>query len=90
MEFEFDPGKSKANRIKHGIDFHTAQLLWEGPYVEFAAKQVFENRFALIGPLMGRLYTCIYTIRRNRIRIISCRRAREKESKLYEDQFEKT
>lgn len=84
MEFEFDAGKSQVNRIKHGIDFQRAQLLWDGPSVEFAARQEFENRFAIIGPIDGKLYTCIYTIRGERIRIISCRRSRPQEASLYE------
>lgn len=90
MEFEFDSGKSKLNRIKHGIDFHQAQLLWEGPYVEFAAQQEYENRFAVIGQIGDKVYTCIYTVRRNHIRIISCRRARNKERQLYENSIQKT
>lgn len=84
MIFEFDEQKSQSNLKKHGIDFSKAQLLWKGPYVEFAAKTEYENRFALIGPLDGKLYTCIYTIREDRIRLISCRRSRRKEQKLYE------
>lgn len=85
MEFEFDAKKSHSNRVKHGIDFHRAQLLWEGPSVEFAARQQYENRFAIIGPLDGKMYICIFTLRSDRIRIISCRRAHKKEVTLYEE-----
>ncbi len=84
MEFEFDPVKSEPNRTRHGVDFNQAQELWKGPYVEFSAKSEYENRFAVIGPIGRKLYTCIFTTRENRIRIISCRRARKKEVKLYE------
>lgn len=87
MEFEYDPKKSAANKKKHGIDFETAKQLWRGPYLEFSAKQVFENRFALIAPLAGNFYTCIYTIRSEKIRLISCRRSRRKERQLYEENF---
>lgn len=90
MEFEFDEKKSRANRIKHGINFHRTQLIWEGPYVEYAAKQEFENRFAIIGPIDGKLHTCIYTIRGSKMRIISCRRSRRKEALLYEETVTKT
>lgn len=90
MEFEFDEKKSVSNRIKHGINFHRAQLIWEGPYVEYAAKQEFENRFAIIGPIDGKLYTCIYTIRGGKTRIISCRRSRKREVLLYEETISKT
>lgn len=84
MEFEFDAHKSQLNRLKHGIDFLQAQKIWEGPYVEFKAKSEFENRFAVIGLIDDKLYTCIVTWRGQNIRIISCRRAREGEQKLYE------
>ena len=84
MEFEFDAEKSRKNQEKHGIDFEQAKSLWQGPSVEFAARQEYENRFAMIGPLEGKLYTCIFTLRAGRIRIISCRRSRENEVKLYE------
>lgn len=84
MIFEYDPKKSRTNLEKHGIDFEQAQRLWKGPYVEFAANQEYENRFAIIGPVEEKLYTCIYTLRGNHIRLISCRRSREKERTLYE------
>ena len=29
-EFEFDPAKSEANLLKHGMDFTEAQALWRG------------------------------------------------------------
>jgi uncharacterized protein len=29
VEFEWDPEKSAANLTKHGIDFVTAQALWQ-------------------------------------------------------------
>ncbi len=87
MYFEFDGQKSRLNKIKHGVDFHEAQKIWDGPYMEFMAKSDFEHRFAVIGPLDGKLFTCIVTWRNEKIRIISCRRAREKEQKLYEKNF---
>ncbi len=83
MEFEFDPEKDQANQEKHRIDFARAQQLWHGPSVDFAARQEYENRFARIGLLKGKLYTCIYTLREDRIRIISCRRSRKNEEVLY-------
>ena len=90
MEFEFDEEKSQINLKKHGIDFIRAQELWKGPSIEFAAKQGYENRFAILGEFEGKLYTCIYTLRENKVRIISCRRSRNKEKKLYEQNIKKT
>lgn len=90
MKFEFDASKSLLNKQKHGIDFVKTQTLWRGPFIEFAAKSDFESRFAILGVIDGKLHTCIYTLRNDVIRIISCRRARENERKLYEQSLKKT
>ena len=85
MEFEFDPAKSAINKEKHGIDFITAQQLWfDVDRVEIIARTEDEPRFALIAQLNNKLWTAIFTGRQNKIRIISVRRAREKEIQLYE------
>lgn len=90
MNFEFDSQKSRLNKIKHGIDFVEAQKLWDGPSVEFAAKSEYENRFAIIGPIEKKFYTCVFTLRGKNIRIISCRRSRQNEKALYEKSLKKT
>ena len=89
MKFEFDPEKSQINLKKHVIEFKKAQELWNRPYIEFAAKKEYENRFAIIGAIDEKLYTCIYTLRGDLIRIISCRRSRQKEKELYEENIKK-
>jgi hypothetical protein len=83
MEFEFDPAKSDANRIKHGIDFVTAQELWEDIYaVQIAAKSDTEPRFVLIARLEGKVWSVFFTERSSKIRIISARRSRTNEEEL--------
>jgi uncharacterized protein len=84
MDFEFDPAKSEANRTKHGIDFVTAQELWQGETVEVPARTTDEPRLAIIGRIGGRHYTAIIARRGSRIRIISVRRSRDNERMLYE------
>jgi uncharacterized DUF497 family protein len=85
MEFEFDPAKSELNKAKHGLDFEGAQALWNDPDgIGFPAKSDDEDRFALIAMLQQKLWVAFYTPRENRIRIISVRRARTNERKLYE------
>jgi uncharacterized DUF497 family protein len=50
VPFEFDPEKSKSNLIKHGIDFQTAQTLWDDEgYLEIPARNLDEPRFLVIG-----------------------------------------
>ena len=83
MKFEFDPIKSQANRHKHGVSLEHATQIWQNAYLEVAARTVDEPRFMAIGTIGGKLYACIYTIRGEAIRLISCRRARSKEAGLY-------
>ncbi|MFM9035358.1 MAG: BrnT family toxin, partial [Mycobacterium sp.] len=49
-EFEFDPAKSEANLLKHGIDFSEAQTLWRDTHrVEVPARTTDEPRWMVIG-----------------------------------------
>ena len=85
MDFGFDPQKSKLNKAKHGLDFEQAQGLWDDPNcIGFPARSENEDRFALLAMLKGKLWVAFYTHRDNKIRIISTRRARTNERKLYE------
>ena len=85
MKFEFDHEKSGINKAKHGIDFDEAQLLWEdSDAISFPARSEDEERFALLAVLKGRVWVAFYTLREDRIRLISVRRARKGEKKIYE------
>jgi len=84
MIFQYDNRKSMANREKHGVDFKEAQQIWQNQCVEFVAKSEYEDRFAAIGYIRDKLYTCIFCLRNGENRIISCRRARKGEVNLYE------
>jgi len=87
MKFEWDAAKSAANKAKHGIDFETAKNIWpDENRVEIHAPYPVEDRTILIGRYQGKLWTAIYTMRGETIRIISVRRAREKEARLYEEE----
>ena len=77
--------KSQTNYKKHGIDFIQAQELWEDPQrLEIPAKTTDEPRVILIGKVQGKRWSAIFTQRGQKTRIISVRRAREKEVVLYE------
>ena len=85
MEFEWDAKKSRAYKSKHGIDFNDAIELWnDQDWVEIQTNFPTENRNALIGKIGDKLWTAIFTKRMDNIRIISVRRARKKEAKLYD------
>ena len=85
MEFEFDPEKSAANESKHGIDFRDAQALWDDPLLlEAPARTEDEPRFIVIGRIGELHWSAVCTLRGERIRIISVRRARKEEVERYE------
>ena len=85
MNFEFDLKKSDSNRKKHGIDFIEAQELWNDlDLLEIPAKTIDEARFLVIGRIDDKHWTGIITYRKDIIRIISVRRARNEEIELYE------
>jgi uncharacterized DUF497 family protein len=86
LDFEFDEAKSRANKVKHGIDFVEAQALWEDPdRLQVSARTQGEPRLMLIGRIGDKYWSAIFTLRETKIRIISVRRSRTKEVEHYED-----
>jgi len=85
FNFEFDDRKSSSNLKKHGIDFVTAQALWNDPdLLEVQAISDNESRFLIIGRINSRHWSAVITYRENNIRLISVRRSRKSEVELYE------
>ena len=84
MEFEYDPIKSNANFKKHGIDFEQAKYLWaDVNRINIPARSTTELRYALIAIYKNKIWSVFYTIRKERIRLISVRRARKLERRIY-------
>ena len=84
MEFEFEPGKSATNGAKHGIDFLQAQDLWEDPdRVEVPARTVGASRWLVVGRIGEVHWSAVVTYRDLQIRIISVRRSRSEEVRIY-------
>ncbi len=94
MDFDYDPNKSDENKRKHEIDFEEAQALWNDPaLLEIPARNIDEPRWMLIGKInlndLGeKLWSAFITRRGGNVRLISVRRAREKEAELYESHYE--
>ncbi|HCM0873414.1 TPA: BrnT family toxin [Vibrio parahaemolyticus] len=85
IRFEFDENKSRSNFEKHGIDFYTAQGLWnDSDLIEIPANTSDEPRYLVIGMLNGKHWSGVITYREANIRIISVRRSRKAEVNLYE------
>ena len=84
VDFVYDPKKSHTNAEKHGIDFDRARFLWlDEKRLVISARSMTENREAIIAELDGVLWTAIYTLRDESIRIISVRRSRNEERQNY-------
>ena len=84
-DFEWDRNKAKLNKIKHGISFKTATAVFDDPYrlEEFDWIHSWdEDRWQVIGMADDILFV-IYTERRDKIRIISAREAKEDERRTY-------
>lgn len=85
MIFEYDHSKSERNKAKHGIDFEEAQKIWSDEYlVEIPAKNLSELRYLVIGVIDCKHWSAVVTDRDNNIRLISVRRSRVEEVRLYE------
>ena len=87
--YEWDPNKNAQNQQKHGVSFEEAITVFEDDRALLIADlnhSAEEERFIVIG-LSGAariLYVChCYRDEENTIRIISARRATEKETEFY-------
>ena len=85
MDFEYDPDRSAANKVKHGIDFAEARALWRDPWLlEAPARTDDEPRFLIVGRFGDRHWSAVRVYRGGNVRIISVCRARKKEIERYE------
>jgi uncharacterized protein len=84
MEFEWDATKDAANRAKHGVSLaDAARLDWQIGRTEVDPRQYGELRLMRYAKLDGRLMVCIYTLRGTTYRIISLRKANQREIRDY-------
>jgi uncharacterized protein len=86
MEFEWHDDKNLINLKKHGIDFEcAADIFLDKQRIEFIddRKDYNEIRYVTIGAIENRIFTVIYTIRKNSYRLISARKANRYEKETY-------
>jgi len=88
MKFEWDENKAKSNVVKHGITFLEAVTIFADPYLLFTEdsqhSQQEEREWAVGETENGSLIVVVFTIRDEKIRIISARKATKSERKQYE------
>ncbi len=91
MAFEWDAAKNAANIAGHGIDFEDAIRIFDGPMLEKAdaRRDYGEVRIIAFGVVDGRELAVVYTMRGERRRIISARRAHSRERKAYREAYPK-
>jgi uncharacterized DUF497 family protein len=81
MQIEFDPDKRKETLTERGLDFARADEIFAGVNVtaEDARFDYGEPRFITVGVLDGRMVVVVWTPRGRARRIISMRKANERE-----------
>lgn len=87
--FVWDEQKRLSNIAKHGIDFEDAAIALQRPRIERPSDRNGEMRVLAICPETYRLIAVVYTMRDTTCRIISARRARKNEQRLYNAHYDR-
>jgi uncharacterized protein len=85
-EFEWDDAKAARNHAKHGVSFEAAREVFKDAFaVEILDDRVDygEERLSIVGMAGGVLLFVAYTVRGDRLRLISARRATKHEQEDY-------
>ncbi len=87
MRYEWDRDKAVLNKQKHGIDFSDAVSVLEDPLaLTICDVAAGEQRYVSLGmDGLNRLLVVVYTVRGDRIRLISARKADKLEQRQYEE-----
>ncbi len=85
MEITFDEAKRQRTLSERGLDFANAEIIFSG--LEFTwiddRQEYSEVRYNTFGHLDGRLVALVWTVRDGTRRIISMRKANEREQARY-------
>lgn len=85
MGFEWDRAKEDENVARHGLSFSRFAGFDSQPTVVIDDRHAYgERRFRAIGRIEGLGHCLVYTIRGSAMRLISFRRAHDKEMQRYE------
>jgi uncharacterized protein len=86
MDITFDHAKSEQNRADRGFGFELAAafdfataFIWIDDRFDYG-----ETRYAALGMVAGRLHALVYTETAAGIRVISFRKANDREGKRYD------
>ena len=87
--FEWDETKAAANDADHGVSFETAKGVFADPFAieRLDDREDYgEDRFIILGMVDDRLLFVAYTLRGDKIRIISARGAEPYEKRQYHEE----
>lgn len=85
MEIEFDPEKRAKALAERGLDFARAGDVFSGPHftAEDGREDYSEQRFITVGLMDSRMVVMVWTPRGEARRVISMRKANEREQERY-------
>ena len=85
MAIEFDQAKSDRNSAERGIPFIMAEAFdWQTAKVRQDMRSDYgEPRFIALGRIDAKVYVLVFTPRGQNVRVISLRRANEREIRAY-------
>ena len=94
MKFEWDPGKSQSNVVKHGVSFEEAVEVFDDPLhlsILDNRFEYFEERWITVGQSAKRRLLVVVNLFFDRdleevVRIVSAREATKNEQRHYETQ----
>ena len=90
MEIEFDPDKRLHTLEHRGVDMANAGAVFEGPTVtvDDERRDYGEVRHLTFGKLLGRIVALAWTMRDGKRRIISMRKANDREQRIYGERLD--
>lgn len=87
--FAWNDKKAADNYRDHGVRFETAKAVFDDPFAFewLDDRETYgEDRYAILGMVESRLLYVVYTIRRDKMRIISARGAEPHERRQYHEE----
>ena len=85
MGFEFDPAKDADNVAKHGVSFAQFAGFDAEPVIVVDDRADYgETRFRAFGRIEGEGHAIVFTLRGETMRLISFRRAHDKEMRRHD------
>jgi uncharacterized DUF497 family protein len=90
VKIDFDPTKRERTLSERGLDFEDASKVFGGKHKTTLDDRMDygEERFITIGYLVGRMVVLVWTLRKGVRRIISMRKANDREQEAYKDELD--